>query len=301
MTTYELETLFIEKLTEKYDLTERSIKKAFSRFDADGNGLLNLNELVAGFEAFLNGVDHKQVQALVFSYDVNGDGVISFEEFFQFLTNRQGKQNKVSGGGGGRARGGGGGGEGGGGRRAARQERERRAPPPRQRQPSSSHRSQHPPQRFQAKAPPQNMYTHDSNEYQYEPSEQSIPDDGMSSMRDEYSEQDRDSEIEMESASLYSYSQPDDTRSELSSVFDPTIGNAVESRVKIFTEALKSFLYQEAMKMRRDNKIANSHQITFHNLSDTVSRSLLERAFQREANRSGGRDDELMNLKSFCK
>jgi Ca2+-binding EF-hand superfamily protein len=75
MTTYELETLFIEKLTEKYSLTERSIKKAFSRFDADGNGLLNLSELVAGFESFLNGVNHKQVQDLVFSYDVNGDGM----------------------------------------------------------------------------------------------------------------------------------------------------------------------------------------------------------------------------------
>jgi hypothetical protein len=124
MTTYELETLFIEKLTEKYNLTERSIKKAFSRFDSDGNGLLNLAELVTGFEAFLNGVSHKQVQALVFSYDVNGDGVISFEEFFQFLTNRQDKQQNPSkqaitgGNGGGRRGGGGGGGSGG---RPARQ------------------------------------------------------------------------------------------------------------------------------------------------------------------------------------
>lgn len=285
MTTYELETLFIEKLTEKYELTERSIKKAFSRFDADGNGLLNLNELVAGFEAFLNGVSHKQVQALVFSYDTNGDGVISFEEFFQFLTNRQGKQNnKTSGGNRG-------------GVRSAKQERVRRPPPPqsqRQRQPSSRSQHQQPPQRFQSQPPARDTYQHDEyDEYEYEPSEQSMPDDGMNSMRDEYSEQ--------ESESLYSYSQADDSRSELSSVFDPTIGNAVESRVKIFTEALKSFLYHEAMKMRRDNKIANSHQITFHNLSDTVSRNLLERAFQREANRSGGRDDELMNLKSFCK
>lgn len=273
MTTDELETLFIEKLTEKFDLTERSIKKAFSRFDSDGNGLLNLNELVAGFEAFLNGVSRKQVQDLVFSYDVNGDGVISFEEFFQFLTNRQGKQNKASGSGVGRS--------------SSRQERH----PPSQRQgqkQATSHNQ--PPQRFQSRAAP----THDDyNEYDYEPSEQSMPDDGMSSVMDEYPDH--------ESESLYSNSQTDETRSELSSVFDPTIGNAVESRVKIFTEALKSYLYQEAMKMRRDQKIANSHQITFSNLSDTVSRNLLERAFQRESNRTGGRDDGLVNLKSFCK
>jgi hypothetical protein len=304
MTTYELETLFIEKLTEKYNLTERSIKKAFSRFDTDGNGLLNLNELVAGFEMFLNGVSHKQVEALVFSYDMNGDGVISFEEFFQFLTNRQqgkqrtdtnpNKQKRVDRVGGHSSR------------------LEGRTPPQRQRPPLDG-RTRAQPQRQQQQKQQQKKkqqvasarHQDGYDDYECDPSEQSIPDD-VSSMRDEYlDQQDQDQEQEQEqdsvSSSLYSYSQTDDTRSELSSVFDPALGTAVESRVKIFTESLKAYLYQEAMKMRRDEKIANSHQITFRHLSETVSRSLLERAFQREANRSGGRGDELMNLKSFCK
>lgn len=291
MSTAELETLFLQKLTEKYELTERSIKKAFSRFDADGNGLLNLNELVSGFESFLNGVSRKQVQELVFSYDVNGDGVISFEEFFHFLTNRQGGK---SGGSKSRSSGGRSGGNGsvrGGGVSSHGQQRE--APRQRQRIPAGRNKAQ---ERMQMLQPASSSRRQDNNtmhDYEYEPSEQSIPDD-ISSVPDDYMEQ--NSEM-----SEYSYSQSDDTRSELSSIFDPTIGSAVESRVKIFTDALKAHLFQEAMKMRRDNKIANSHQVTFHNLSDTVSRNLLERAFQRESNRTGGRDDELVNLKSFCK
>ncbi len=45
---YELETLFLEKLQEKYKLNIRDIKRAFSRFDLDHNGLLDLGELVKG-------------------------------------------------------------------------------------------------------------------------------------------------------------------------------------------------------------------------------------------------------------
>ena len=258
MSTYQLECLFIEKLSEKYDMTERSIKKAFSRFDSDGNGLLNLNELVSGFEIFLNGVSRKEVEALVKTYDVNGDGMISFEEFYEFLTMSKSKPKKKNMG---RSDGNG---------------------PPQQRERREGSRREQPSRKYQS----------NYDEYEYDPSEQSVPDD-ISDMPEEYSE--------IESESLYSNSQQDEAQSELSSIFDPTIGNAVESRVKVFTEALKNCLYQEAMRMRRDNKIANSHQVSFKNLSESVSRNLLERAFQRESNRAGGRDDNLINLKSFCK
>ena len=36
----ELESVFVDKLLEKYKLNERDIKRAFARFDTDGNGLL---------------------------------------------------------------------------------------------------------------------------------------------------------------------------------------------------------------------------------------------------------------------
>eukprot|EP01033_Poteriospumella_lacustris_P021238 gene21238-15726_t len=47
---FDLETLFLEKLQEKYKLNIRDIKRAFSRFDLDNNGLLDLNEMTKGIQ-----------------------------------------------------------------------------------------------------------------------------------------------------------------------------------------------------------------------------------------------------------
>lgn len=85
---FDLETLFIEKLQEKYKLNIRDIKRAFSKFDIDNNGLLDLAELVKGIQIFLNGVKESQVRELVSRYDLNGDGKISYEEFLSFLQSR---------------------------------------------------------------------------------------------------------------------------------------------------------------------------------------------------------------------
>jgi hypothetical protein len=87
-TLHDLETLFIEKLQEKYKLNKKDLKRAFSKFDKDGNGLLDLHELTKGIQLFLNGVKESQVQKLVAKYDKNGDGKISYDEFLYFLTNR---------------------------------------------------------------------------------------------------------------------------------------------------------------------------------------------------------------------
>jgi hypothetical protein len=87
-TLVDLETLFIEKLQEKYKLNKKDLKRAFSKFDKDGNGLLDLYELTKGVQLFLNGVKESQVQQLVMKYDKNGDGKISYDEFLYFLTNR---------------------------------------------------------------------------------------------------------------------------------------------------------------------------------------------------------------------
>lgn len=83
-----LENLFIEKLTEKYKLTERDIKRAFCKFDKDNSGYLDLDELTTAVHQFLNGVDRLQVADLVRCYDIDGDGSISLAEFSRFLLSR---------------------------------------------------------------------------------------------------------------------------------------------------------------------------------------------------------------------
>jgi WD40 repeat protein len=88
MTVGQLENLFVQKLTEKYQLTARDMQRAFKRFDLDGSGLLTVTELTRAVHYFLNGIDASLIQQLVKRYDVDGDGEISLEEFCAFLLSR---------------------------------------------------------------------------------------------------------------------------------------------------------------------------------------------------------------------
>ena len=85
---YELEALLLQKMSLKFDLTERGLKRAFSSYDRDGNGLLSLKELVDAIQIYLNGIPRKDVKRLLKCYDANGDGYISFEEFYDMLSTR---------------------------------------------------------------------------------------------------------------------------------------------------------------------------------------------------------------------
>lgn len=84
----QLEDLFVEKLSEKYKLTERDLKRAFAKYDKDNSGTLNVAELTNAIGLYLNGVDRTLVAQLVQRYDIDGDGVISVPEFCQFLQSR---------------------------------------------------------------------------------------------------------------------------------------------------------------------------------------------------------------------
>lgn len=85
MTSSELELLFIEKLQLKYSLTERDLKKAFSRFDKDADGLLDMTEIGSAVRLMLNGVTDMQIRSLVERFDINCDGKISYDELLHYL------------------------------------------------------------------------------------------------------------------------------------------------------------------------------------------------------------------------
>lgn len=82
-----LQKLFVQKLSEKFSLNLKDIKKAFGSIDNDGNGLLNLDELSKALTLYLNGVPQDNIEQLVELYDANGDGMISYEEFLYIMRN----------------------------------------------------------------------------------------------------------------------------------------------------------------------------------------------------------------------
>ena len=88
-TSSDLEVLFIEKLQLKYQLNERDLKKAFSRYDKDNSGYLDIEEIGIAARLMLNGVSDEQVRNLVSRFDLNGDGTISYDEFLQYLLKRK--------------------------------------------------------------------------------------------------------------------------------------------------------------------------------------------------------------------
>jgi hypothetical protein len=89
----ELERLFVQKLDEKYQLSERGIKKAFSKFDKDNNGLLSIEELGDVMRLMLNGISEPQIRQLITRYDVDGDGKISYEEFVRLCCKQKEKRD----------------------------------------------------------------------------------------------------------------------------------------------------------------------------------------------------------------
>ena len=61
-------------------LTEDRLQKAFSMFDKDGNGKLSLEEI----KVFFGGND-KTWKRVLKEVDVNGDGVVDFNEFKKMM------------------------------------------------------------------------------------------------------------------------------------------------------------------------------------------------------------------------
>lgn len=56
MTLADVENLFVQKLSEKHQLTERDLGRAFKKYDIDGSGFLDLSELTTAVHNFVPGI-----------------------------------------------------------------------------------------------------------------------------------------------------------------------------------------------------------------------------------------------------
>lgn len=73
-----------KKNTEAY---EEEIKNAvFDLFDRDGNGVVDMMEIICGSSLLCTGTEEDKINAIFNMFDENGDGVISMDEMSKFLT-----------------------------------------------------------------------------------------------------------------------------------------------------------------------------------------------------------------------
>ncbi|KAI9348330.1 hypothetical protein BD770DRAFT_327221, partial [Pilaira anomala] len=65
---------------------EEGVTKVFNLLDTDNDGQLNAEDLKRGIALFGNSVTAADVEEMVESADVDGDGLINYEEFLKVMT-----------------------------------------------------------------------------------------------------------------------------------------------------------------------------------------------------------------------
>ncbi|XP_037367380.1 calmodulin-like protein 5 [Talpa occidentalis] len=63
-------------------------KEAFTRFDTDGDGKINVQELGAVMQALGKNVSEEELKEIIARVDTDGDGAISFQEFLAEMAKR---------------------------------------------------------------------------------------------------------------------------------------------------------------------------------------------------------------------
>ncbi|KAF5182730.1 Calmodulin [Thalictrum thalictroides] len=74
----------------KFIMKGDGLEQVFAHFDSDGDGKISSLELRAYFGSIGDYISHDEAQGVINDLDVNGDGLLDFNEFTQFMMNREG-------------------------------------------------------------------------------------------------------------------------------------------------------------------------------------------------------------------
>merc|ERR1711887_336170 len=69
------------------------IREAFSLFDADASGMIDIRELKAAMRALGFEVKNEELKKMVADIDGDGNGTIEFGEFLQMMTGKMGEKD----------------------------------------------------------------------------------------------------------------------------------------------------------------------------------------------------------------
>merc|ERR1712072_94970 len=69
------------------------IREAFSLFDADASGMIDIRELKAAMRALGFEVKNEELKKMVADIDGDGNGTIEFVEFLQMMTGKMGEKD----------------------------------------------------------------------------------------------------------------------------------------------------------------------------------------------------------------
>lgn len=79
----------MDKLSQRYSMTQAEMKRVFLSADVNRNGQLDLQKLFPIMDKILVGIGSSQIHELIRCYDVHNTGSLSFDEFFDILRNIQ--------------------------------------------------------------------------------------------------------------------------------------------------------------------------------------------------------------------
>ncbi|CAO3665025.1 hypothetical protein G6F70_005202 [Rhizopus microsporus] len=78
---------FLSVMKKQYQINaEEGASKVFQLLDTDNDGLIGGDDLKRGVALFGDNVSAEEIREMLYSADIDGDGLISYEEFLKIMT-----------------------------------------------------------------------------------------------------------------------------------------------------------------------------------------------------------------------